>query len=166
MNTEQNTKNLLDFLLERKNNLGKYKKFAKVWARPAIVGEAIQTVVSGKNETGIRIAVVGEWVVSNIGAEGELMIIDDKTFRKRYDVDNGMAPLGASDGNKVYEPKNAYFYGIPYIGDEITFTPPNWGGTTMTIRSGYMLGGTSPDTLYKDFYGIEGEAFTNTYRQE
>lgn len=161
---EQNTQTLLTFLQAKKNTgeLVAYKKFAQVLARPAVVGEVVQTKINEKNETSERVAVSGEWVVLNKEAYGEKQITPDAIFRKRYDVDN---PLGYDgDGYYLYQPKNAMFYGVRYTGPEIVFCPPNWGGSLMTIAPGYMLGCTNPDTLEKDFYGIEPGAFEKTYK--
>jgi hypothetical protein len=154
---------LLNFLKLRKNQLKRYKKTGKVLARRAVVGESVQTKLNGHVETSVRIAKLGEWLVSNIDGVGEFMLIDDVVFRKRYDTEQ---PLKAEHGFSVYSPKSAIFYGLQYPGDEITFAPPSWVGATQTILPGYMLGGPDLDHLDKDFYGIDAEVFRKTYKAD
>lgn len=156
----QQTALLLNFLKLHKKHMKRYKKEGKVLARPAIEGERVQTELNGRKETSVRIAKHGEWVVSNTEGEREFMLIGNDLFRKRYDVEHpfGVGPM------KVYSPKNAFFFGLRYPGDEITFAPPSWGGTTQTILPGYMLGGPNLDHLGKDFYGIDPEVFRKTYK--
>jgi hypothetical protein len=117
---------LLHFLKMNRKRIKRYVKTGKVLARPAKVGERVQTHLNGRTETDVRIAKQNEWVVSNTEGEQELMLVDDSTFRRRYDA---IHPLG-TDAFKVYSPKNAFFFGMRYPGDEITFAPPSWGGTT------------------------------------
>ena len=158
---EQNASFLSNYLKENRDRIKEYKKFAKVLARAAKPGEQIQTKLNGRNETSIRIAKPGEWVVSNVNAFGELQLVSGETLQKRYDTENGVP---YNNEFTEYSPKNAFFYGLRYTGSEITFAPPNWGGTTQTITSGYMLGATSVEALDKDFYGIDPEAFQKTYK--
>lgn len=150
---------LLGYLDQHKNEIKHYKKFAKVKAYQSQGGEKIQTELNGRAETSIRTTNPGEWVVSNVSSQGEKQIVDDKTFRKRYDVEN---PKG-----DIYSPKGANFYGVVYdgsLGNEITFAPPNWGGSTMNITKGYMIGGPDPSNFSADFYGIDPDAFSKTYK--
>ncbi len=150
---------LLDYLSKNQANIKHYKKFAKVKAQQSKGGEQIQTTLDGRNETDVRTTNPGDWVVSNVESQGEQQIVDDKTFQKRYDVAN---PVG-----DIYSPKGANFYGVVYdgsLGNEVTFNPPNWGGSAMNITKGYMIGGPDPKNFNSDFYGIDPEAFKKTYK--
>ena len=162
LNLNENTdtlNSLLGYLEQHSNEIKHYKKFAKVKARQSKGGEEVQTKLNGRSETSVRTTNPDEWIVSNISSQGEQQIVDDKTFRKRYDVEN--------PNNDIYSPKNADFYGVEYdgsLGDNITFAPPNWGGSTMNIIKGYMIGGPDSSNMSADFYGIDPEAFKNTYK--
>jgi len=147
---------LLVYLESNKAQIKHYKKFAKVRARQSQGGEQVQTKIDGRNETDVRTTNPGDWVVSNLESQGEEQIVDDVTFKKRYDVAN---PKG-----DVYSPKGANFYGLAYSGEPISFSPPNWGGSKQNILKGYMVGGPDPNQFSKDFYGIDPEAFAKTYK--
>ena len=147
---------LLNYLDQNQNNVKHYKKFAKVKARQSQGDEQVQTKISGRNETDVRATKPGDWIVSNIESQGEQQIVDDATFKKRYDVAN---PKG-----DIYSPKNASFYGVQYTGPNVSFAPPNWGGSNMNITTGYMIGGPDANNFAKDFYGIDPDAFTKTYK--
>ncbi len=157
-NQDMNT-SLLNYLNQHANEIKHYKKFAKVKAHQSKGGEQVQTKLDGRNETEVRTTNPGDWVVSNVESQGEQQIVDDKTFQKRYDITN---PKG-----DIYSPKGANFYGVVYdgsLGDNITFAPPNWGGSTMNITKGYMIGGPDPKNFGADFYGIDPAAFQKTYK--
>lgn len=150
---------LLNYLNQHANEIKHYKKFAKVKAHQSKGGEQIQTKLDDRNETEVRTTNPGDWVVSNVESQGEQQIVDDKTFQKRYDVAN---PKG-----DIYSPKGANFFGVVYdgsLGDNITFAPPNWGGSTMNITKGYMVGGPDSKNFGADFYGIDPVAFQKTYK--
>ena len=151
--------NLVQYLQQHMAQIKHYKKFESVRAQQAKGGEQIQTMYSGAAETNARTANPGDWIVSNIASQGEQQIVDDKTFKKRYDVQN---PKG-----DIYKPKNADFYGVQYdgsLGQSLTFAPPNWYGDTQTITKGYMIGGPNPHDFSKDFYGIAPDALAKTYK--
>ena len=150
------TEQLLKYLADNKAAIKHYKKFAKVKARQSAGGEQVQTKLSGRDETDVRTTKPGDWVVSNIESQGEQQIVDDATFKKRYDVSN---PKG-----DIFSPKNANFHGVQYTGPDISFAPPNWGGSKMNITTGYMIGGPDPSNFAKDFYGIDPKAFASTYK--
>ena len=150
------TNQLLDYLEKNKSNIKHYRKFAKVKARQSAGGEQVQTKLNDRNESEVRTTQPNDWVVSNIESQGENQIVDDKTFRKRYDVAN---PKG-----DIYSPKAAEFFGVVYNGEKISFAPPNWGGDIMHIEKGYMIGGPNPNEFNKDFYGIDPVAFSKTYK--
>jgi len=147
---------LLSYLDQNKANIKHYKKFAKVKARQSQGNEQVQTQLSGRNETDVRVTKPGDWVVSNIESQGEQQIVDDVTFKKRYDVAN---PKG-----DIYSPKGANFFGVQYNGPDVSFAPPNWGGSKMNITTGYMIGGPDPNNFARDFYGIDPKAFQSTYK--
>jgi hypothetical protein len=156
---ENNEASLLKYLEQHSQEIKHYKKFAKVKAQQSKGGDEVQTQLGGRDETSLRTTSPGDWIVSNIESQGEKQIVDDKTFRKRYDVEN---PKG-----DIYSPKGANFFGVVYdgsLGENITFAPPNWGGSTMNITKGYMIGGPDPKNFAADFYGIESEAFSKTYK--
>lgn len=146
----------MKYLEDNKAGIKHYKKFAKVKARQSGGGEQVQTKLSGRDESEVRTTKPGDWVVSNIESQGEQQIVDDATFKKRYDVSN---PKG-----DIFSPKNAHFHGVLYTGPDISFAPPNWGGSKMHITTGYMIGGPEPDNFAKDFYGIDPKAFASTYK--
>jgi hypothetical protein len=150
---------LMGYLEDHASEIRHHRKFAKVRAHQSEGGEMVQTKLDGRNETEVRETKPGDWVVSNIASQGEAQIVDDKTFRKRYDTSNPK--------DNIYSPKGADFHGVVYdgsLGENITFAPPNWGGATMNISKGYMIGGPDPKNLGADFYGIDPEAFAKTYK--
>jgi hypothetical protein len=156
MQTSTPESQLLQYLENNKGSIRHYKKFAKVKARQSAGGEQVQTKIDGRDETDVRVTNPNDWIVSNLESQGEQQIVDDKTFRKRYDVTN--------PNMDIYSPKAADFYGIVYNGEAISFSPPNWGGSKMNITNGYMIGGPNPNEFDKDFYGIDPEAFRKTYK--
>jgi len=56
------------------------------------------------------------------------------------------------------------FYGFTYTGDDISFAPPTWNGQRMLLRNGFMIGGTDPNNLEADFYGISPQEFIRNYK--
>lgn len=155
---------ILSYLKQHQKDVKHYAKFAKVKAYQSKGGEHVQTVLNNgektHEETEMRTTTPGDWVVSNVESQGEAQIVDDKTFKKRYDAAN---PVG-----DIYSPTNANFFGVMYdgsLGDSLSFAPPNWGGSQMTITKGYMIGGPDPKNFSADFYGIDPTAFAKTYKQ-
>lgn len=72
------------FLDERENgNVEHYKKFGEFKYRKAKVGEKIDTIIDGKKETQ-NVAKENSWILT--GSEGEEYIIDNKTFKNRYEI--------------------------------------------------------------------------------
>lgn len=61
-----------------------YKKYAKVKARPAVVGEEITTTLKGGAQETVNTAKDGDWVMTN--PSGEQYIIPGKKFLSRYEA--------------------------------------------------------------------------------
>ena len=98
----------------------KYKKTAKVLARPAIPGEVIETVLDGRLETR-KEAGENEVVVKNPG--GEVYIVPGPTFRSKYSL---LEDNSSEDGWKTYEAKGEIWALPNTFGRPIEIQAP-WG---------------------------------------
>ena len=122
-----------------------YAKFARITARPGIVGEEIVTNTSEGIETKNTIEEEGDMVVTN--PDGEEYIIKSAIFTKRYE---------ATEVPGVYKPKGGPQQFIQ-IEEPISFIAP-WGQEMNIAADGY-LNVTNPD----DLYGIQPQEFAETY---
>lgn len=69
-----------------KSLLGKaplYQKLARVHARPALIGERIETILPGGFRETVSIAAPGDWVVTN--PLGESYTVSSESFTRRYE---------------------------------------------------------------------------------
>jgi len=131
------------------------KKQFTLLARPAKVGEKIETTVNGVKETQ-NTAKVNDYVIT--GIKGEQYIISKDVLVKRYDIET------------IDHPRNEYDYvnitTKPVVIDcsiceeDMTFTA-SWGED--------MVANTGDFLVYEDgklSYRIEREVFLNTYELE
>lgn len=126
--------------------VGQYQKVGVVKARPAKVGERIDTVIDGKLETTNK-ANVGDYVVT--GPKGEEYIISWDKFKKRYVKTSNPGEykaIGTCWAFKLKQP--------------IAFTA-SWG-ELMTGQPGDFIAST--DSKGSDPYRIEHDIFLKTYR--
>lgn len=133
----------------------KYKKFAKVTARPAKHGEIVVTITSDGKET-INKAKEGDFVVRN--KTKEKYILPKKTLNNRYDH------LGHAYGQwESYEAKGEIL-AIKYKTDEMQEIPrfkASWG-EMMTLKDGDML--CTPLPAKDEIYRIAAKEFKETYK--
>ena len=127
-------------------------KFARIHARQGTLGEEIITKMSnGLEETKNFVKIdekTGElgWIVTN--PDGEQYIVDDSTFKKKYEID--------PENPSQYKPKGGPVLSSP-INEHIEFEAP-WG-ETMKIECGGSLVLSGPN----DIYGIQKDEFEHTY---
>lgn len=129
-------------------------KFARIHARQGKIGEEVITkMANGLEETRNTVKAdekTGEagWIVTN--PDGEEYIVEDSTFKKKYEID--------PENPDQYKPKGGPVLALREIDEDIEFEAP-WGGA-MKIEEGgsLILGG--PD----DIYGIQKAEFENTYK--
>lgn len=127
-------------------------KFARIQARQGTLGEEIVTkMANGLEETRNSVKIdekTGEpgWVVTN--PDGEQYIVEDSTFKKKYEID--------PENPAQYKPKGGPVVSSP-INEHIEFEAP-WG-ETMRIECGGSLVLNGPN----DIYGIQKDEFEHTY---
>ena len=134
-------------------------KFQRIMARQGNVGEEVSTVLAdGTIEVEKNVVKLDEktkepgWIVKNLNGP-ETWIIDDSTFKKKYEQD--------VENSGIYKPKGGIML-ASQISENLEITPPNWGGATQKINSGgYLL---MDPTNPVDVYGIGEEEFKNTYK--
>ena len=148
--------NILDYVREgiKSGNLtvDEVAKFARIYARQGIPGEEVITKMKNNLEETKNIVTIdkitGEpgWIVTN--PDGEEYIIQDSTFKKKYEID--------TENPKKYKPR-----GVPVLStvieENIEFIA-SWG-ETMKISAGGSLIISTPN----DIYGIQEAEFKNTY---
>ena len=131
-----------------------YVKTAKIKAYQGTVGQSISTTMKdGLQETKNTVTLDPKtnqpgWVVTN--PDGELYIIPDSEFNKNYVADP------SADG--TYMKKGGKPCWFVQIQEDISFTAP-WG-EKMNIAAGGYLNITNPN----DIYGVQFEAFNQTYK--
>jgi hypothetical protein len=144
----------------------KFKKFSRVLARSATVGEVIVTETKDGKETQ-NIAKEGDFVIKNPG--GEEYIIAGETFKKRYDYDiEGETPFCSYPGPRPgewdwYFPTgccNAAEFNASAMGLESPFYFVAAWGEDMVLKDGDMIV-TIDD---KEVYRIARAEFEETYR--
>ena len=144
------------------------KKFARIIARQGIVGETVVSwsVDSQGNEIQEKVAQVKiddqtnrpGWIAIKVDEEGNAIIddngnynqwiIDDTTFKKKYEID--------PENPSLYRPK-----GGPQIFVQITDNIIlNQWGSDMQIAAGGYINITNVD----DMYGISQRDFEDTYK--
>lgn len=144
------------------------KKTARIVARPGIVGETVVSwsVDSQGNEIQEKVAQVQVdiqtnqpgWIVTKVDEQGNVIvdnnghsnqwIIDDTTFKKKYEID--------SENPSLYRPKGGFQIFVQ-ITDNIIL---NQWGSDMQIAAGGYINITNVD----DMYGISQRDFEDTYK--
>ena len=129
-----------------------FAKTARIQAEQGVVGQEVVTVMqNGLVETKNTVKLdekTGEpgWIVTN--PNGEKYIVDDSTFKKKYEID--------PENPAQYKPKGAPVNCVT-ISEDITFEAP-WGGDMHIAAGGVLvLAGKG------DIYGIQAEEFAQTY---
>ncbi len=140
-------------------------KFARILARPGVVGEEVITYTQNGEVEKVDTVKVDEktgrpgWVVTKVDESGEVVvdeyghdntwIIADSTFTRKYEVDE------TKEGG-IYKPVGGPQIFVPIVMDVIL---EQWGGE-MKIEAGGWLNITNSD----DIYGISQRDFEDTYR--
>lgn len=142
-------------------------KFARIMARQGNVGETVisWSVDSNGNEIKEKEAKIEldketnepGWIATKVDSEGNIVIdnnnhanqwiIDDSTFKKKYEVD--------PENPSICKPKGGPQIFVQ-IKDNIIL---NQWGSDMQIAAGGYINITNPD----DMYGISERDFTDTY---
>ena len=144
------------------------KKFARIIARQGTVGETVVSwsVDSQGNEIQEKVAQVEidaqtnqpGWIATKVDEQENIVIddnghpnqwiIDDTTFKKKYEVD--------PENTSLYKPKGGPQIFVP-ITDNIIL---NQWGSDMKIAAGGYINITNVD----DMYGISQRDFEDTYK--
>jgi hypothetical protein len=139
-------------------------KFARIIARQGTVGEEVQTYTQGGLLEKTAIVALDEktqqpgWIATKVDENGEVIvdefnhknewIIDDSTFKRKYEID----PENPGLFKPVGGPQK--FVQLP-----VNVTVTQWG-SEMNIEAGGWLNVTNLD----DVYGISQRDFEDTYR--
>ncbi|MEM4260494.1 MAG: hypothetical protein QXG00_04615 [Candidatus Woesearchaeota archaeon] len=135
------------FLKEKENNnVGHYKKFGVFKYRKAKIGEKIDTIIHGKKETQ-NVSKENSWILT--GSEGEDYIIDDKTFKKRYEIIDDKTAKSIGECWAFKNKENLKF--IASWGEEMIANPGDMIAST-------DKNGSKP-------YRIEKNVFKRTYKK-
>jgi hypothetical protein len=124
-----------------------YTKFGNVVARPAEIGEVVETIIDGQLETTNTVKEPG-FVIT--GTEGEKYFVKANTFKTRYNHLHGdvYVPVGKVVAVKWTNPPSKF--------------KASWG-EDMIINPGDFLAATPDDTAHP--YRIEAKAFSKTYKE-
>lgn len=136
-----------------------YEKKTKIKARPALPGEAIQTLTSDGLETKSS-AVPGDMVIENPGKEKYL--VSAKNFKKRYDFDKAIDETWS-----WYTPKgkvlalNIDQELLEFLDQPDSFYfIASWGAEMVAKKHDFLV--CTPD--YSEVYRIAKKEFEETYR--
>ncbi len=144
-------------LMVDNEQIGVYKKYAGVKARPGVAGEKIATILrDGHPEVDPQhpeVVSAGDWVVTN--PSGEQYKISGEKFQKRYDVKAG------PDKDGIYRPIASPIVAMQ-IHEDITIYVP-WGENGALIPQNLRAGSYLNVTDVNDIYGIAENEFYETY---
>ena len=147
---------IVSYLDEKKPKWIKVVKFQRLNAYQSDGSEEIETIGSDGNVETRRKTKRGDWVVNNISNPDNKWIIDDKTFKKKYEEEK----------KGVYKPKGGLMLAAKVSDCEdsgVEFAPPNWGGDIIKIKNdGYFM---KDPTNQKDIYAISKDDFESTYKK-
>ena len=148
---------IVEYLKDKKLKWTKVVKFQRIEAKQSDGGEEIETIGSDGNKETKRTTKKGDWIVNNVSNKENKWIIDDKTFKKKYEEDK----------NGVYKPKGGPMLAAKVSDCEdagVEFAPPNWGGDVIKIKNdGWFMKDPSNE---KDIYAISKKDFDSTYKPE
>ena len=148
---------IVKYLKDKKIKWINVVKFQRLNAVQSKGGEEVETVGSDGNVETKRKTNKGDWIVNNVSNKDNKWIIDDKTFKKKYEEEK--------DG--VYKPK-----GGPMLAAKISdctdkcveFAPPNWGGDVIKVKNdGWFMKDPSNE---KNIYAISKNDFDATYKKQ
>ncbi len=137
-----------------------YQKQGEFLVRPAMPGETVITLVSGKVETLVG-AKKGDWVVQNVmvGTSAERYIPPGEKFHERYDVSDKVLILEGSSW--FMATAKGQITGGFYNGHTVSFEAP-WGAD-MLLENGDFLGTPFPLDDPDDIYRVARQEFIATY---
>lgn len=127
-------------------------KFARIQARQGKLGEELITrMANGLEETRNTVKLdkeTGEpgWIVTN--PSGEKYIMNDSTFKKKYEID--------PENPSQYKPKGGPVLSF-LVNENIEFNS-HWG-ETMKLEAGGYLVASEPQKIY----GVQKDEFKKTY---
>lgn len=153
---------LLDrFLPVIRDEGGRYRKYQRVHARPAVEREVIVSVTSEGEETR-NTAVAGDMVVRNLTEAREEYLVGQKTFAARYEE------IGSVDDRwKLYLPTGA-IRAIEItrevtralgVGPEFLIMAP-WGSEQVAMEGDFLV---APLPELREIYRIGRSEFAQTY---
>ena len=145
------------YLKGKKLKWTKVVKFQRLNAVQSEGGEEVETVGSDGNVETKRKTKKGDWIVNNVSSKDNKWIIDDKTFKKKYEEEE----------NGVYKPKGGQMLAAKIAdctGKGVEFAPPNWGGDVIKVKNdGWLMKDPSNE---EDIYAISKKDFDSTYKKQ
>lgn len=108
--------------------------------------QKMDTIIDGKKETSKTVN-KGEYIIT--GSKGEKYAISSKKFKERYTIVKGKAKT-----------KPVEVFGKKYSGKPISFMA-SWGEEMILEPNDFIIKNTDDE-----FYRIEKESFSNTYKKK
>lgn len=139
---------------------GFYQKKVRVFSRPAVIGEFIETITADGKETERLVSDPGLVVVCNhmTGAK-EKYVMEKEKFDRRYTFKHNCdQELSEFFGWSMYQAIGTVF-GIVYVGEDTQFIA-SWG-EPMVLKNGDMICTPTPDE--NEIYRIAIREFNETY---
>ncbi len=160
--------NLFNYMLKNQQ-VGEFGKFAKVYIRPSIPGEKVDTIVGGQVET-TNTGKSDTFTVQALGGDREKWVISAKQLANRYHdpkaeprSDVEVNPPPGAQPMKLYLPKGRVLgFELPPEVGPITFKA-SWG-EDMIAKPGDFIVHPSDDPT--DIYRIVGRRTNSAYRVE
>ncbi len=131
-----------------------YRKNKKVWARPAVIGETITTIVQSGVETAQTVSAPGMVVKNQTKAQEEYFVLEDN-FYKLYEFDASALPIG--EWSKYTAKGQVNVLKVTKENNPGTFMA-SWGSMTCEVGDFLVcpVGGS-------EVYRIAREEFFETY---
>ncbi|MEM1121892.1 MAG: hypothetical protein AAGJ18_15680, partial [Bacteroidota bacterium] len=149
-------------LLKKKGKL--YQKSKNIYARPAKMGEVIQTVTSDGLETENRVTKAGSFVVQNQTKAAEQYIVEPQIFQGKYEfleeVEGDFALYRCIGKIKVLKLTRKLWERLDFAPQQIYFEAP-WGQKMVLKLYDYMVCPLD----YSEVYRIARKEFWETYQK-
>jgi len=162
MYSQKETQDLFLPLLKKEGQL--FQKSKPIYARPAKMGETIQTITSDGLETENKVTKAGSFVVQNQTKAQEQYIVEGAIFQSKYEL---LAPAKA--GFSLYKPvgrikviklTRRLWATLNFPPKQIHFEAP-WGQKMVLKLYDYIV---SP-LDYSEVYRIARKEFWETYKK-
>lgn len=153
---------MLDLYSDKITKEGKiFSKKGGVFARPAIDGEIIITIINNEVETK-NIAKTGDYIISNNTSQSEQYILTKEKFLNRY-TELVETNKKLKTGYKYYTSTGKCIaLKMNTIKSQITFIA-SWGESMICNSGDYLVMPINHDQIIFEIYRIEKNAFFETY---